>query len=172
MPSIMHIENLAFHPDFEQINTISILSQTAYLLLPDSVTLPNDPTIILESNSYSPSDVSSSRVTANDYTSSIRYNFDTEYFLFLTENTIAVLEISLTCAYSPFETITHTLVAHGTNPLPTWVSLDAARNKLIATVPGASASDYFVAIQTQLPACTSTFTKVIQLRVTACQSKN
>ena len=90
--------------------------------------------------------------TADAYFSNIKYNFDFENFPNLLEKTKVYLNIGLTCSHNPSEVVTHSLVAHGANPLPSWVSLDSANSRLVIDTPSGATATYFVAVSTQFPA--------------------
>eukprot|EP00345_Euplotes_harpa_P001541 CAMPEP_0168322634 /NCGR_PEP_ID=MMETSP0213-20121227/3006_1 /TAXON_ID=151035 /ORGANISM="Euplotes harpa, Strain FSP1.4" /LENGTH=197 /DNA_ID=CAMNT_0008324559 /DNA_START=432 /DNA_END=1025 /DNA_ORIENTATION=- len=42
------------------------------------------------------------------------------------------IDIALTCSISGGNSLTHSIVANGANPIPSWVSLDANNHKLVA----------------------------------------
>lgn len=118
-------------------------------------------------------------LTMNTYTFSFADTEDTcedanYYFLPYTESNLMEnwqknSSIDVTCSLAGTMTFTYSLVAHGIEPIPTWVTYDDVNNQLqmnLPTIPMSSTFHFY--IQAQKTGSTVVYLKFITLNVIDC----
>lgn len=98
----------------------------------------------------------------------ITYNVDSESFLTLIEGQTYSLDVVLTRSTSGSTTITHSIVANGADPAPTWASVDSTNSKLDLITPAVTtATQYTFDIMSVVDR--KGYFKTVSLTVNPCQ---
>lgn len=115
---------------------------------------------------------SSLRTLTRDYynTSDYMYYVSTVTYFNLTGKQSLSLAINLTCSISG-AAVTHKIIPNGTDPIPSWVSIDEANNKLLVSIPAVSSiTKYSFGIQSGEGIDRST--RIVSLTVIPCQGSS